>query len=464
MSSPTLTSHPTPCGIHGEPPQWGSTPSPSPVIYSPHPAASVVSAELLRRVCTPIFEQMLQTIAQVVQSEVEQQFFTQPSHEAADRLANDQSGAGFGGGSASTGCPPFGSLFHNLNPSNRGGLQAKTGIRSEQDMVHRPPGQSSDSSNPPSLRATPPTQHRHPNARDPKLGQRLGPHDPQYPALLSEKGPAPAPIGTPKPSPSLPKVSPYSDDDEKAKNDCEFELSVEVGKDDAIRTQASPLGNNRVPDHPESGGTYLTTRSPNAVHTGAFFKDGIPSKGSPVSRDCHPMYIEWAKKNPGRQRWADARSPEASPMPAQVYLPDEIDRHRPASSAISPSTALEEGDAEDGDDLSADARPDGADNEDADDGEKSLMVCKHWKGKGYCRLEANCKFQHPLHMQREGQKTPKKAARQRRKVSGSGMTPPSGAGMPPNTGSASNMQALGPGSTGGGGGPAQTAPFFGRVA
>lgn len=31
------------------------------------------------------------------------------------------------------------------------------------------------------------------------------------------------------------------------------------------------------------------------------------------------------------------------------------------------------------------------------DAEKSVMVCRHWKSKGWCRLESKCKFQHPEH-------------------------------------------------------------------
>lgn len=33
--------------------------------------------------------------------------------------------------------------------------------------------------------------------------------------------------------------------------------------------------------------------------------------------------------------------------------------------------------------------------EHAADCEKSTMVCRHWKSKGWCRLESNCKFLHP---------------------------------------------------------------------
>lgn len=31
------------------------------------------------------------------------------------------------------------------------------------------------------------------------------------------------------------------------------------------------------------------------------------------------------------------------------------------------------------------------------DSEKGNMVCRHWKSKGWCRMESNCKFLHPEH-------------------------------------------------------------------
>jgi len=34
-------------------------------------------------------------------------------------------------------------------------------------------------------------------------------------------------------------------------------------------------------------------------------------------------------------------------------------------------------------------------NSEAADCDKSTMVCRHWKSKGWCRLESNCKFLHP---------------------------------------------------------------------
>jgi hypothetical protein len=36
-------------------------------------------------------------------------------------------------------------------------------------------------------------------------------------------------------------------------------------------------------------------------------------------------------------------------------------------------------------------------SEPASDGDRNVMVCRHWKSKGWCRLESNCKFLHPEH-------------------------------------------------------------------
>jgi len=37
------------------------------------------------------------------------------------------------------------------------------------------------------------------------------------------------------------------------------------------------------------------------------------------------------------------------------------------------------------------------DSEQTSDAEGSSMVCRHWKSKGWCRMESNCKFLHPEH-------------------------------------------------------------------
>jgi len=37
------------------------------------------------------------------------------------------------------------------------------------------------------------------------------------------------------------------------------------------------------------------------------------------------------------------------------------------------------------------------DVEQMSEADRSSMVCRHWKSKGWCRLESNCKFLHPEH-------------------------------------------------------------------
>merc|ERR1711865_917338 len=39
----------------------------------------------------------------------------------------------------------------------------------------------------------------------------------------------------------------------------------------------------------------------------------------------------------------------------------------------------------------------GEDTDRTSEPEKSIMVCRHWKSKGFCRLESSCKFAHPEH-------------------------------------------------------------------
>lgn len=41
--------------------------------------------------------------------------------------------------------------------------------------------------------------------------------------------------------------------------------------------------------------------------------------------------------------------------------------------------------------------PPSEESEPASDTEKSIMVCRHWKSKGWCRMDAKCKFLHPEH-------------------------------------------------------------------
>jgi len=55
--------------------------------------------------------------------------------------------------------------------------------------------------------------------------------------------------------------------------------------------------------------------------------------------------------------------------------------------------------------------------------EKSVMVCRHWKSKGWCRMEADCKFLHPDHKR--------------------GVPPPAGFSAPPGSGRSGSKGASG---------------------
>ncbi|CAK0879779.1 unnamed protein product [Prorocentrum cordatum] len=68
---------------------------------------------------------------------------------------------------------------------------------------------------------------------------------------------------------------------------------------------------------------------------------------------------------------------------------------------------------------------------DALDGDKSMMVCRHWKSKGWCRLEGGCKFLHPD--SKRGTGVPPKRGGGAGGREGAG---PAGEGTPPGGGAA----------------------------
>lgn len=104
-----------------------------------------------------------------------------------------------------------------------------------------------------------------------------------------------------------------------------------------------------------------------------------------------PVFLAYQQHNggpgmAGAQRWADTRiSPTVSPLVPMSAPPGEGVERSTAPQLVL-ATAVEH--PEEGD------SPDAAG---AGNGEKSVMVCRHWKSKGWCRLEASCKFLHPDH-------------------------------------------------------------------
>jgi len=89
---------------------------------------------------------------------------------------------------------------------------------------------------------------------------------------------------------------------------------------------------------------------------------GVPAGG--------PIYVRWSQQ--GGQHWRDQASEAAAAAAAQSRM-------------VLPET------------------PEGTSQDllqqvgDGTDAERSVMVCRHWKSKGWCRLEDSCRFSHPEH-------------------------------------------------------------------
>lgn len=89
----------------------------------------------------------------------------------------------------------------------------------------------------------------------------------------------------------------------------------------------------------------------------------------------------------------DLIAPPAPPTPAPPTAPP------PPPPAPPQAAVADSGDGDKG--RLADNRQDKS----AARGEKSVMVCRHWKSKGWCRLEDGCKFLHPDHKRGTGAPT-----------------------------------------------------------
>lgn len=117
-----------------------------------------------------------------------------------------------------------------------------------------------------------------------------------------------------------------------------------------------------------------------------------------------PVYLSWGAPQQGSTRWADQRlSPALSPLVPTM--------HPPGSSAT-PGIGMGMN------------RQDDDDSKKSDNGEKSVMVCRHWKSKGWCRLDAQCKFLHPEHKRGTGVPIPPTKPANSTGAQGSTGTPP----------------------------------------
>mmetsp|Transcript_84967 Transcript_84967/g.134214 ORF Transcript_84967/g.134214 Transcript_84967/m.134214 type:complete len:434 (+) Transcript_84967:85-1386(+) len=184
------------------------------------------------------------------------------------------------------------------------------------------------------------------------------------------------------PTPKTEKVHPQ-------KVVCSQESSPVIqGKEPSFPLLLGASGSNAVSGSGGSDG-HSNSTMPQKVHS-----PSMPEITEKHMSDINPMYLAWQQQHQGHpgfppghpgaagaQRWADQRlSPTVSPMAPMTSPPGEgttqlvlVDRTGALEDASSPDAPT------------------------AGSSDKSVMVCRHWKSKGWCRLEGDCKFLHLEH-------------------------------------------------------------------
>jgi len=158
----------------------------------------------------------------------------------------------------------------------------------------------------------------------------------------------------------------------------EAELSGDSGSDSGFRSMLAPpaVGNR----DPSKGTPGISNRGPSTAEA---------ARATALAATT-PQYLV---RSPGEPH----RSPAISPL--MVTTTPQPQQSSPTTEpwVVSVAAAAEaRGTSE------ASAAPSGeaqaaAKVSSPPEGGKHIMVCRHWKSKGFCKLEASCKFQHPEH-------------------------------------------------------------------
>eukprot|EP00927_Polykrikos_kofoidii_P056056 TRINITY_DN50239_c0_g1_i1.p1 TRINITY_DN50239_c0_g1~~TRINITY_DN50239_c0_g1_i1.p1 ORF type:complete len:438 (-),score=73.84 TRINITY_DN50239_c0_g1_i1:22-1335(-) len=170
-------------------------------------------------------------------------------------------------------------------------------------------------------------------------------------------------------------------------------LLLRKSEAEALSVASGSVGSSKrtspnLPGHEPSG--------PNQAQSSSSSTPSVSTKS--VHHDVQPVYLAWesvAKQSRDGQRWADQRlSPVISQTMPKIQTPGAV--------VVALGRQSEEEAQQEPNPESAGAVPAAASSSTELDrvagaGEKSPMVCRHWKSKGWCRLEAGCKFLHPEH-------------------------------------------------------------------
>lgn len=176
--------------------------------------------------------------------------------------------------------------------------------------------------------------------------------------------------------------------------------------------ESSPVNQGKEPSFPLLlGATATNSGSGSEGHSNSSMPQKVHSPSMPEISEKHlptdvvPMYLSWQQQHhahpgyppgqhfppghpgaAGAQRWADQRlSPTVSPMAPMASPPSE------GSGTTQLVLSIERKGKGGLEDTSSPEAPT------VGSVDKSVMVCRHWKSKGYCKLDAACKFLHPEH-------------------------------------------------------------------
>lgn len=153
---------------------------------------------------------------------------------------------------------------------------------------------------------------------------------------------------------------------------------------DSESEQASPAQSG------VSGLNFNGGKNPQKVysgHTSPILPDMGPSPQG-GSAATGPLYLSWSEQQPP-DGWAGGRrTPTVSPV---------VPTMEPQGQGVFQSLMhpIDEN-------KNLGIKQEGGDDDGDEGGEKSVMVCRHWKSKGFCRLEDKCKFLHLEHKRGTG--------------------------------------------------------------
>eukprot|EP00929_Paragymnodinium_shiwhaense_P008920 TRINITY_DN112909_c0_g1_i1.p1 TRINITY_DN112909_c0_g1~~TRINITY_DN112909_c0_g1_i1.p1 ORF type:complete len:518 (+),score=71.71 TRINITY_DN112909_c0_g1_i1:72-1625(+) len=421
MTSPAVGLSPiaTPAMLQGELAPWGPTPSPSPLMRFPMPIAEGSSSrgastanatpedvgkspmqgitqELLLSICSPFLEHMVQALYVAIEKQLEGGSVS--GEEGSEK--GDSTPKADGKKPAGAQNDPFRSLFDSNAAPNLGRRAPFTrkGAPPCDSPLEEEPEEILSSDDSPLMPSTLPRKGSHTSS----------PADSALSSVLKKGGPEKKETTRrPEERVALSTASPHVTGREPGAG-LGRPGSKEAGRGDLTRGDRSAAAAR------EAAGAAAA-----AAAVAAASLDAAAAAGSKNDASSQPLYLAWSNPGVGAdgrgagQRWADQRlSPSISPMLPSTHpsgggvltMSPVMPSTQPKGGGMLLERLEEEGPS---DTHAVPSSGSGAlgfvdSAAAAAAAEKSVMVCRHWKSKGWCRLEDSCKFLHPQHKRGTG--------------------------------------------------------------